>query len=128
MIVSVVVARYGVKARLTITELSRLGELTTSLDASALPGLTEMDPEESYLSWTIDIATGAGEADVREVFDFVETDCDLSITPLAIGFVVARVLHGVFYLTDKHSLRSLSWLVGMLCAVGLMVLAALRVA
>ena len=51
-----------------------------------------------------------------------------TITPLAIGFVVARVLHGVFYLTDKHSLRSLSWLVGMLCAVGLMVLAALRVA
>ena len=46
----------------------------------------------------------------------------------AIAFVIARVLHGVFYLSDKHSLRSLSWLVGMLCAVGLMVLAALRVA
>ena len=51
-----------------------------------------------------------------------------TITPLAITFVVARVLHGVFYLTDKHTLRSLSWLVGMLCAVGLMVLAAMRVA
>ena len=50
-----------------------------------------------------------------------------SINLLAVVFVVARVLHGVFYLTDKHTLRSLSWLVGMLCAVGLMVLAALRV-
>lgn len=50
------------------------------------------------------------------------------VTPLAIGFVVARVLHGVFYLADMHTLRSLIWLVGMLCAVALMVLAALRVA
>lgn len=51
-----------------------------------------------------------------------------TVTPLAITFVVARVLHGVFYLADKQSLRSLIWLVGMLCAVALMVLAAMRVA
>ena len=51
-----------------------------------------------------------------------------TVTPLAIAFVVARVLHGVFYLADKQSLRSFSWLVGMLCAVALMVLAAMRVA
>jgi uncharacterized MAPEG superfamily protein len=51
-----------------------------------------------------------------------------TVTPLALGFVAARVLHGVFYLADKQSLRSLVWLLGMLCAVGLMVLAALRVA
>lgn len=50
------------------------------------------------------------------------------VTPLAIGFVVARVLHGVFYLADMHTLRSLIWLIGMLCAVALMVLAALRMA
>ena len=50
------------------------------------------------------------------------------VTSLAIGFVVARVLHGVFYLADLHTLRSLIWLVGMLCAVALIVLAALRVA
>lgn len=50
------------------------------------------------------------------------------VTPLAIAFVVARVLHGVFYLADLHTLRSLIWLIGMLCAVALIVLAALRVA
>ena len=51
-----------------------------------------------------------------------------AVTPLALGFVAARVLHGVFYLADKQSLRSLVWLLGMLCAVALMVLAAMRVA
>ena len=50
------------------------------------------------------------------------------VTPLAVAFVVARIFHGWFYLLDMHAMRSLSWLLGMLCAVGLMVLAALWVA
>lgn len=67
---------------LLIRELSRLGPLTATLDDSALPDLADMTAEESYLSWTIDIATDADEADVREVFDFVEADCDLSVRPI----------------------------------------------
>ena len=51
-----------------------------------------------------------------------------TVTPLALGFVAARILHGIFYLADKQSLRSFVWLLGMLCAVALMVLAAMRVA
>ena len=50
------------------------------------------------------------------------------ITKLALGFVVARILHGAFYVADAPSLRSLSWLVGMLCVLGLIVMAALKVA
>jgi two-component system chemotaxis sensor kinase CheA len=64
-----------------LRELSRLGELTVTLDVSALPDLDALDAEESYLSWTIDLTTDAGEAAIRDVFDFVETDCDLSIRP-----------------------------------------------
>ena len=50
------------------------------------------------------------------------------VTPLAVAFVVARIFHGWFYLMDMYSMRSLVWLLGMLCAVALMVLAAMRVA
>ena len=50
------------------------------------------------------------------------------IALLALAFVGFRILHGVFYLADKQSLRSLVGLLGMLCAVALMVLAAMRVA
>ena len=50
------------------------------------------------------------------------------ITKLALGFVVARILHGAFYVGDAPRLRSLSWLVGMLCVLTLIVLAALKVA
>jgi uncharacterized MAPEG superfamily protein len=48
------------------------------------------------------------------------------ITTLAVAFIVCRVLHGVFYLTDKHALRSLSWVVGIGCVVALMAQAAMR--
>lgn len=46
---------------------------------------------------------------------------------LSVAFVVARLLHGAFYVGDAPRLRSLSWLVGMLCVLGLIVMAALQV-
>ena len=39
-------------------------------------------------------------------------------------FVVARTLHGLFYITDRGPLRSFSWLIGFLCVIGLFVAAA----
>jgi len=62
-----------------LRELARLGEMTVDLDASALPDLGDLACEESYLAWTVDLVTDAGEAAIRDVFDFVESDCDLSI-------------------------------------------------
>ncbi|CAN5264207.1 chemotaxis protein CheA [soil metagenome] len=64
---------------LLLRELSRLGEMTVSLDASTVPDLPELVAEEGYLAWTVDLTTEAGEAAIRDVFDFVESDCDLSI-------------------------------------------------
>ena len=51
-----------------------------------------------------------------------------TITALAIIFVVARVLHGVFYIANVHALRSLVWLVGFASALALIAMAALKVA
>jgi len=62
-----------------LRELSRLGQMSVDLDASALPDLAELVSEESYLAWTVDLITDADEAAIRDVFDFVESDCDLSI-------------------------------------------------
>ncbi len=38
-------------------------------------------------------------------------------------FIVARVLYGIFYITDKSTLRSLVWMVGMAATYGLYYLA-----
>ena len=44
---------------------------------------------------------------------------------LAALFIVARVLHGVLYIVDRSTLRSVAWLGGMAAVVGLFVAAAL---
>lgn len=66
---------------LFLRELERLGLLTVSVDDSRLPPLADLEAEGSYLSWTAHLTTDADEATIREVFDFVEADCDLVIRP-----------------------------------------------
>ncbi|KIQ97328.1 putative membrane protein [Lysobacter sp. A03] len=50
------------------------------------------------------------------------------IALLALIFVVARILHGIFYVTDKASLRTGTWFIGLVCVVALLVQAAMHVA
>jgi len=45
------------------------------------------------------------------------------IDTLAGIFLCARVLHGIMYILDKATLRSLVWTVGFLCVVGLFIAA-----
>ncbi|MBX9401385.1 MAPEG family protein [Lysobacter sp. BMK333-48F3] len=47
------------------------------------------------------------------------------IAALALAFVAFRTLHGVFYLARRPTLRSLTWAMGLLCAIALLILAAL---
>ena len=69
---------------LLLRELGRLGPMAVSLDVSALPDLDQLVPEEAYLSWTVEVETEADEAAIRDVFDFVESDCDLSVRPAGV--------------------------------------------
>ena len=48
------------------------------------------------------------------------------ISTLAVVFIAARILHGVFYLSNTHLLRSLAWVVGIGCVAMLMVQAAIQ--
>jgi two-component system chemotaxis sensor kinase CheA len=64
-----------------LRELQRLGHCEITLDASALPTLDALDAEEAYLEWTVRVEGDCHEADLREVFDFVDGDCDLSVEP-----------------------------------------------
>ncbi|WP_223807337.1 MAPEG family protein [Montanilutibacter psychrotolerans] len=47
------------------------------------------------------------------------------IALLAVAFVVLRVLHGIFYIADKHALRSLCWFAAFACVLALLAQAAL---
>jgi two-component system chemotaxis sensor kinase CheA len=64
---------------LLMWELCSLGEAFITCDFSRLPVLDELDPEGSYLSWTIELRTVQDENAVRAVFEFVEWDCELDV-------------------------------------------------
>jgi uncharacterized MAPEG superfamily protein len=46
------------------------------------------------------------------------------VNALAMAFIAARVLHGLFYIADQATLRSLAWTAGFVCVIGLFVTAA----
>lgn len=62
-------------------ELASLGDLASHADLGALPALEDLDPTDIHVSWTLTLDTDAGEAAIREVFDFVTGLCVLEILP-----------------------------------------------
>lgn len=47
-----------------------------------------------------------------------------SINMLAVVFIVARLVYTLLYLTDRATLRSLTWVIGYLAVIGLFLLPA----
>ncbi|MFT3732409.1 MAG: chemotaxis protein CheA [Hyphomicrobium sp.] len=67
------------EAALIIRELSRLGTIEVDCDSTAVPALDAADPEGSYLSWEIRLSSEQPIEAVREVFEFVDGEADISI-------------------------------------------------
>ena len=65
-----------------LRELATLGEIKTTLDASELPPLESLVADNCYVSWHIELITSCKIDDVEEVFEWVEDECELSITPI----------------------------------------------
>ena len=63
-------------------ELELLGDLTSTVDISKLPPFSDFDPEESYMTWEIELRGECSEADIEEVFSWVDEECDLTIAKL----------------------------------------------
>ncbi|MEQ1490030.1 MAG: chemotaxis protein CheA, partial [Terricaulis sp.] len=60
-------------------ELARLGDIKASLDATALPDIAALDPENAYCSWTVELAAEIAEQAILDVFDFVGDDCAITL-------------------------------------------------
>lgn len=75
--------RNGNCALRIFNELAGLGELKVESDCSALPALAALEPETSYLSWTLEFNSTAQRAEIEEVFAWVEGECELDISLLS---------------------------------------------
>lgn len=66
-----------------LRELYDLGSVEVESDLSQLPEFSDMDPEVSYLRWTITIRGEVERSKIDEIFEWVvDDDCDLTITEL----------------------------------------------
>ncbi len=64
-----------------LKELAELGTLDAHCDKAALPALAELDPETSYLAWDLTLTGEAQRNEIDEVFEWVDGDCELAVTP-----------------------------------------------
>ncbi|HLK67230.1 MAG TPA: chemotaxis protein CheA [Bryobacteraceae bacterium] len=69
----------GTNPLLLLRQLRDLGSLHIDLDTSAVPPLGEIEAERSYLAWNLVLRTAAAPEAIRDVFIFVEGDCELTI-------------------------------------------------
>lgn len=88
-----------------LDDLRKLGPCAIEVLDSKLPSLDTLEPETCYLGWTIEFTVPVDEAAVRDVFQFVDGDCDLEIKTLidlpqaAEDFVEFSIN---FTVTEKH--------------------------
>lgn len=62
--------------------LQELGELSAVANLDKMQPFTEATPEDLYLAWELTLTGDVSEADIAEVFEWVEDECDLAITSL----------------------------------------------
>lgn len=75
----------GNEPLLIIRELKTLGEVTLTSSTDKIPDFSTIKPENCYLNWNITLETDKTINKVKEVFEFVEDECKLTIEKIA-GF------------------------------------------
>jgi len=64
-----------------LSELENLGDgYESKVDLSKLPSFKDLNPENCYLSWDIELSGSVQESDIKDTFDWVDDECDLIIT------------------------------------------------
>ncbi len=69
----------GTNPLLLLSELRQLGPCSVIAHTEAIPELDELDPDACYTSWDVILTTSRGIDAIKDVFLFVEDECDLKI-------------------------------------------------
>lgn len=73
----------GAEPVLVLRELERLGGHVIAVETDDLPELRELNPQEGYFTWVMEIPAGVAEEAIRECFDFVAPDSVIEVTQSA---------------------------------------------
>jgi two-component system, chemotaxis family, sensor kinase CheA len=82
--------RQGMDPLLVVRDLCALGQpIDIVVDDDALPPLDALDPETCHLAWSVTMVTDHSEADIRDIFAFVEDISRIEIKQLETGAAAA---------------------------------------
>jgi two-component system chemotaxis sensor kinase CheA len=94
---------HGNEPLLLLRELAQLGDIQVEANISAIPELDAMEADGCYISWNIQLTNEKPEAAIREVFEFVEDECELTITAHTLADASASsVIHATASETPKQ--------------------------
>jgi two-component system chemotaxis sensor kinase CheA len=65
---------------LLLNALRELGDVTVTADSTLIPSLLDFDATELYIFWNINLTSGANKEEIAEIFEWVEDECQLTIT------------------------------------------------
>jgi len=74
---------FGTNPLHLLNELRELGTCSITAQSKGFPPLAEMNPEACYVYWDVVLTTDQGINAIRDVFIFVEDDCELRIDEIA---------------------------------------------
>jgi two-component system, chemotaxis family, sensor kinase CheA len=69
---------------LYLRELAGQGTTTVRIDTSRMIALDQLDSESAYLRWEVELKTAGTEAQIVELFDWVQDLCELSVEKLTL--------------------------------------------
>ncbi len=76
------VFKRGTDPLLLLAELEEMGPCTAVAHTREIPTLETFDPELCYTSWDVILTTDRGMDAIRDVFIFVEDECEIGIEPI----------------------------------------------
>ena len=63
-----------------LSDLGDLGSIEVEADLSAIPEIQNLQGDECFMSWKVFLQTEATQAQIKEVFEWVEDDADIDIS------------------------------------------------
>jgi two-component system chemotaxis sensor kinase CheA len=80
----------GCNPLLLLRNLGQVSTVVSTRQTGELPPLAELDPARCHLAWEVIVRSENTVADLREVFEFVEDQARIEITPLVADPVASR--------------------------------------
>ncbi|MFW5754303.1 MAG: chemotaxis protein CheA, partial [Marinilabiliaceae bacterium] len=75
----------GTNPLFLLDDLHALGDARSIVFTHKVPSFNNLDPENNYCFWQIMLTTGESVNEIRDVFIFVEDECDLSVDEVCNG-------------------------------------------